>query len=275
MKAGICELCKGEASVYCASDSAFLCWNCDSVVHQANFLVARHIRLTLYSNCKGFSGNQISGAGVGNLKPFCRSCLTENYSPEIYSVSSCSSSACVSSTESCSTDPNKSRLDDHRKKTEKIVSSSSITELAGQKLKTPVIFDGQVTSEKKRKEERQLKSTSHADNKAAEILMNWSRGLGLNGHLISPLALRALNFCLGKLTVFSFRVVLAVSFWFGLRFCKDVSKSTNRNLKRLEEVSGVPAKVFLAAEAKLVRELRLWRPRCEMEEGWAESECSV
>ncbi|KAM7253725.1 hypothetical protein ACFE04_031407 [Oxalis oulophora] len=39
-----CELCNNAASLYCEADNAFLCKSCDAKVHQANFLVARHIR---------------------------------------------------------------------------------------------------------------------------------------------------------------------------------------------------------------------------------------
>ncbi|WRX26444.1 B-box-type zinc finger - like 10 [Theobroma cacao] len=45
----LCELCQEEAFVYCLADAAFLCWQCDDKVHQANFLVARHLHL---SGCK-------------------------------------------------------------------------------------------------------------------------------------------------------------------------------------------------------------------------------
>ncbi|KAJ7952055.1 B-box zinc finger protein [Quillaja saponaria] len=273
MKATICELCEGEATVYCGSDSAFLCRNCDAGVHQANFLVARHIRQTLCSKCKGFSGNQVSGFGSGNPRPVCLSCSPEKSSGEVYSVSSCSSSACASSTESCATNPNKYRLEDHRKRTEDIVSSSSVTELYDQNSKTPA---------PKQKKGRRLKHISlesraptNFGGKAAEVFMNWSRRFGLNGNLISLLALRPLDFCLGKLTAFPFRVALATSFWWGLRFCGDMWRPTYQNLRRLEEISGVPAKLILAAEAKLARELKLKGTRREMEEGWAESECSL
>ncbi|KAE7995525.1 hypothetical protein FH972_000309 [Carpinus fangiana] len=33
-----CELCDSPAKMYCESDQASLCWDCDSQVHGANFL---------------------------------------------------------------------------------------------------------------------------------------------------------------------------------------------------------------------------------------------
>ncbi|KAG2299330.1 hypothetical protein Bca52824_035802 [Brassica carinata] len=37
-----CELCDGVARMFCESDQASLCWDCDGKVHGANFLVAKH-----------------------------------------------------------------------------------------------------------------------------------------------------------------------------------------------------------------------------------------
>ncbi|TQD93160.1 hypothetical protein C1H46_021253 [Malus baccata] len=86
-----CELCDQEASFYCPSDSAFICSHCDPRVHQANFLVARHVR---------HQANFLVTRHVRH--PLCFSC-----SPEILSgdcdddtmSSSSDCSACISSTE--------------------------------------------------------------------------------------------------------------------------------------------------------------------------------
>ncbi|KAG6754768.1 hypothetical protein POTOM_040562 [Populus tomentosa] len=43
-----CELCDSLAKVYCESDQANLCWDCDANVHSANFLVAKHSRSLLF-----------------------------------------------------------------------------------------------------------------------------------------------------------------------------------------------------------------------------------
>lgn len=41
-------------------------------------------------------------------------------------------------------------------------------------------------------------------------------------------------------------------------------------LKRLEEISGVPAKLILAAESKLERALSKEQRHLDLKEGWAE-----
>ncbi|VVA98810.1 unnamed protein product [Arabis nemorensis] len=47
-----CELCGGDASVFCEADSAFLCRKCDRWVHGANFLAWRHVRRVLCTSCQ-------------------------------------------------------------------------------------------------------------------------------------------------------------------------------------------------------------------------------
>ncbi|KAF4392698.1 hypothetical protein G4B88_029437 [Cannabis sativa] len=46
-----CELCGLRARMYCESDQASLCWDCDEKVHGANFLVAKHSRSLLCHVC--------------------------------------------------------------------------------------------------------------------------------------------------------------------------------------------------------------------------------
>ncbi|KAK1316271.1 hypothetical protein QJS10_CPA05g02409 [Acorus calamus] len=92
MKERVCELCKAEASLYCEPDSAYLCFGCDSRVHGANFLVARHVRRAICRSCASL-GRRISGPGHRPFSPICRSC----------SAASSSSSSCISSAESAST----------------------------------------------------------------------------------------------------------------------------------------------------------------------------
>ncbi|KAL0011019.1 hypothetical protein SO802_006127 [Lithocarpus litseifolius] len=53
-KVRACKLCSEEASLYCALYSAFLCFRYDAKVHQANFLVARHVRQALCFKCEAF-----------------------------------------------------------------------------------------------------------------------------------------------------------------------------------------------------------------------------
>uniref|UniRef100_A0A2P2R0T3 Secreted protein n=1 Tax=Rhizophora mucronata TaxID=61149 RepID=A0A2P2R0T3_RHIMU len=67
------------------------------------------------------------------------------------------------------------------------------------------------------------------------------------------------------------RVSLAASFWFGVRLCGAKSVSTWQNLRRLEELSGVPAKLIAAVELKLERVSRVGTARPDTKEGWAES----
>ncbi|KAK9281470.1 hypothetical protein L1049_004391 [Liquidambar formosana] len=278
MKARVCELCTGEAALFCASDSAFLCWDCDARVHEANFLVARHVRQTVCSKCKGFDGNRISGVGFGPSRPVCRSCFPESPDDRLDSLSSSSASACVSSTESFAAATKK--IDFDRRKMERIVSSSCVTENSGDDSNFPARFSGEVTStmmEKSRAEPKtktqRSRAPSKVDAKAEGIFVNWCRKLGLSYNYTVRVASQALSVCLAELTVLPFRVSVAASFWFSLRLRRESATSTCQNLKRLEEISGVPAKLILATESKLARVLRVRKELRDQEEGWAE--CSV
>ncbi|XP_031097004.1 B-box zinc finger protein 32-like [Ipomoea triloba] len=103
-----CELCNGEVAVCYPSDFAFLCWSCDTKVHDANFLVARHIRNIICLKCKSFTGHRVSGFGVAPIASHCGSCSSlpppEAKEADLADAvsSSSSSSACVSSTHSSS-----------------------------------------------------------------------------------------------------------------------------------------------------------------------------
>lgn len=102
-----------------------------------------------------------------------------------------------------------------------------------------------------------------------EVIGKWSRELGLGlGADGNRVATEALGFCVATWRFVPFRVVAATSFWLGLGFCGDGSLATCRNLARLEAISGVPAKLILAAHAKLARAFTLRR---ELQEGWDES----
>nr|GEV76369.1 hypothetical protein [Tanacetum cinerariifolium] len=61
-----CELCKSPARIYCESDQASLCWTCDTKVHSANFLVARHSRTLLCRNCQSPTPWSASGQRIGS-----------------------------------------------------------------------------------------------------------------------------------------------------------------------------------------------------------------
>ncbi|KAL2321473.1 hypothetical protein Fmac_025852 [Flemingia macrophylla] len=213
-----CELCDRRASLYCPSDSAFLCSECDAAVHAANFLVARHLRRLLCSKCDRFAGIHISGGASRRLPCTCASCSD--------SLTSCSSSSTRGSSAG------------KRKRCR-----SSVTD------------DDDA-------EEKRLRRNGGSE----EVLEKWSRelglGLGENGRRVAS---HALNACLEKLPL---RVAAATSFWLGVRFCGDGGVATCQNLTRLEAISGVPAKLILAAHANLARVLA---QRRELQEGWGES----
>ncbi|MQM19429.1 hypothetical protein Taro_052433 [Colocasia esculenta] len=48
--------------MYCESDQASLCWECDGKVHGANFLVARHMRSLLCRSCQAPTPWRASGS---------------------------------------------------------------------------------------------------------------------------------------------------------------------------------------------------------------------
>ncbi|KAF8081312.1 hypothetical protein N665_0893s0010 [Sinapis alba] len=71
-----CELCDGKARMFCESDQASLCWDCDGYVHGANFLVAKHARCLLCITCQ--SPTPWKASGGLRLCPtvsICDSCL--------------------------------------------------------------------------------------------------------------------------------------------------------------------------------------------------------
>ncbi|KAL4308815.1 hypothetical protein GQ457_01G024600 [Hibiscus cannabinus] len=234
MKTGIlCELCKEEASLYCSADSAFLCWNCDRKVHHANFLVARHVRRILCSKCKSFSQSS---------HHLCKACSSENpnhpmpcstLSFSSSSSSSSSSSDCLSASESSSNDVKHKRVC--------VKSRSSTGSNSG-------VSDG---------------------NGLEGILTVWCKRLGLKRISVVPAAAAALRFCLERLKGLPFRLSLAAAFWLGLR---TTSVASGRNLRRVEELSGVPGRVVVGVEQRLARAMRLRKTRIRpnLEEGWAE-----
>ncbi|KAF3432539.1 hypothetical protein FNV43_RR27279 [Rhamnella rubrinervis] len=286
MNARVCELCSKEASLYCASDSAFLCLDCDTRVHQANFLVARHVRQSICSKCNDLAGNSVTGGGVvlRYIRLLCRACSTGDFSGEADSTcissSSSESSACISSAESVVCTAKKIGFDG-RRKTERITSSSSVTDISGEDSNVQLGFSGEVTlakvtDEKKKKSSKttRLSTPICVDAKAEGIFVNWCTNMGLNSNsAILPLVSQALNFCLGRSRALPSKVLLATSFWLGMKFYGNRSMCTFKNLKRLEEISGVPAKMILTVGLKIARELTARRGRREVEEGWAE--CSA
>ncbi|XP_030546811.1 B-box zinc finger protein 32 [Rhodamnia argentea] len=283
-----CELCKEAASVYCPSDSAFLCSGCDARVHQANFLVARHVRLPLCSGCGSLSDHRFSGAGAGlgpRRSALCLSC-SDHLSVDAGSLSpSSSSSACISSTESLAIAPKEDKCSTASRKLEKTSLSSSLTGASGEGSDSPARFDGatafssEVSSGKRndrtndrRARTARFRETTRVDPKAEGVFAIWCRKLELSGGEAVAIASRALRVSGATPTALAPRVAMAASFWVAMRSGKGRGMSTWQDLKRVEGASGVPAKLILAGAGKLVRGARVEKARREerLEEGWAE-----
>ncbi|XP_059277814.1 zinc finger protein CONSTANS-LIKE 9-like [Lycium ferocissimum] len=73
-----CELCNGLARIYCESDHANLCWDCDMKVHSANFLVAKHSRSLLCHVCQSPTAWSATGAKIGRTVSVCERCSNNN-----------------------------------------------------------------------------------------------------------------------------------------------------------------------------------------------------
>lgn len=61
--------------MYCESDDARLCFDCDAKVHGANFLVARHCRTLLCRICHGPTPWKAEGPRLGPTLSLCHNCL--------------------------------------------------------------------------------------------------------------------------------------------------------------------------------------------------------
>ncbi|XP_075503174.1 uncharacterized protein LOC142540712 [Primulina tabacum] len=72
---GGCELCGKPARMFCESDQARLCWDCDEKVHAANFLVAKHYRTLLCHACASPTPWKASGLKLGHAVSVCSSCV--------------------------------------------------------------------------------------------------------------------------------------------------------------------------------------------------------
>ncbi|XP_060211457.1 zinc finger protein CONSTANS-LIKE 4-like [Lycium barbarum] len=73
-----CELCNGLARIYCESDQANLCWDCDMKVHSENFLVAKHSRSLLCHVCQSQTAWSATGAKIGRTVSVCERCSNDN-----------------------------------------------------------------------------------------------------------------------------------------------------------------------------------------------------
>ncbi|XP_068643524.1 B-box zinc finger protein 32-like [Aristolochia californica] len=250
MKPRVCELCNGEASVYCISDSAFLCWDCDTTVHGANFLVARHGRQILCGRCKQLDSACFSGVRSSAVGSFlCRSCASDaSQVSDCESDSDSSSSTCISCSRSSGTDT---------------VSRSSKFSATRQRRNSSVAAFSALD---------RGRATAYVDAKGERLLEHWCRRLGLrSSRLFRSVALRALEACLRTFKILPFRVCLAASLWFAADVC-HARRDSMLQLRRLEEYSGVPAKLILLAESKLRRlpRVKTLKRQTQEEEGWAE-----
>lgn len=259
-----CELCNGDASIYCPSDNAFLCYSCDTKVHCANFLVARHVRSFVCIHCSKLNGEHFSGAGAPPLS--CRDC---------------SHAAVVqNSGGGCDDDDDDS-----------LSSSSSCVSSTGEAAEEAA----ETTSFRKRREKlggvdvKRGKGTVVPDLKVEGVLVNWCKkmsgcgGSGVEERQIGAVvntAVELLSGCLDEITSLPFRVSLAACFWVAIKVVRRrsgvhssggaSSTSTCQDLRRVEQISGVPAKLILATEVKLARVIKRRQPRNDQEEGWAE-----
>ncbi|CAA2982887.1 zinc finger CONSTANS-LIKE 4-like [Olea europaea subsp. europaea] len=69
-----CELCSNPARMFCESDQASLCWDCDEKVHGANFLVAKHTRSLLCHVCQSPTPWKAAGTKLGPTVSICHTC---------------------------------------------------------------------------------------------------------------------------------------------------------------------------------------------------------
>ncbi|XP_049411953.1 B-box zinc finger protein 32 [Solanum stenotomum] len=257
MSSKLCELCNDQAALFCPSDSAFLCFHCDTKVHQANFLVSRHLRLTLCSHCNSLTKNRFSPCSP-RRPALCPSCSRNSSADsDLGSLSSSSSSTCVSSTQSSAVTQKINISSSNRKQFSEYSTNDSIGE----------VNSGSSNLVRSR-------STKLRDPRAATcVFMHWCTKLGMNGEeRVVQTACSVLAICFSRFRGLPLRVALAACFWFGLKNIEEKSKSTWQSLKKLEEISGVPAKIILATELKLRKIVKTNnRRRQGMEESWAES----
>ncbi|KAL5976313.1 hypothetical protein ACLOJK_020643, partial [Asimina triloba] len=71
-----CELCDVPARMYCESDQASLCFDCDAKVHGANFLVARHSRSLLCQACQSPTPWKAAGPRLAPTVSLCERCVS-------------------------------------------------------------------------------------------------------------------------------------------------------------------------------------------------------
>ncbi|RDX76325.1 B-box domain protein 31, partial [Mucuna pruriens] len=73
-----CELCNSPAKLFCESDQASLCWECDAKVHTANFLVTKHPRILLCHVCQSLTAWHGTGPKFVPTISVCNTCVNNN-----------------------------------------------------------------------------------------------------------------------------------------------------------------------------------------------------
>lgn len=73
-----CELCNSPAKLFCESDQASLCWECDAKVHSANFLVTKHPRILLCHVCQSLTAWHGTGPKFVPTMSVCNTCVNNN-----------------------------------------------------------------------------------------------------------------------------------------------------------------------------------------------------
>ncbi|XP_045814400.1 B-box domain protein 30-like [Trifolium pratense] len=71
-----CELCKKPAKLFCESDQASLCWECDAKVHTANFIVTKHHRFLLCHICQSLTPWHGTGPKFVPTISLCNHCVS-------------------------------------------------------------------------------------------------------------------------------------------------------------------------------------------------------
>ncbi|THU44366.1 hypothetical protein C4D60_Mb02t06650 [Musa balbisiana] len=231
-----CELCGGEAAIFCQPDAAFLCWACDASVHGANFLVARHVRWVACGSCHSLdSCRRVSGTAPRLVRSLCASCDPDHSPPSpSHPAASSYSSSCLSTSEPTS------------------------ESTAGPPAEKPAAAR-RVTVKRRR---------GVVDERVEWFLLGWGRRMGLRSRRpCVEAAARVAALCEELTAALPLRVSLAAALWLAIKLCEDEASSARGRgaaLRRLEVCSGVPARLILAAESRIAGRVRVAK------EGWAE-----
>lgn len=270
-----CELCDGEAALRCESDSAFLCWGCDARVHGANFLVSRHPRHLLCAECGAAEVQQqpVSGSGFRPLRFLCRSCSDDGSGGALSSdseSSSCCSSTRHASGSSCVSSAESGAAAGHQDGGGGITSISPPVGASSSIKFARSVRSVAGSSPRREKRSRRIGGGRRELNARAEsALLSWCRRVGLDDPCAAAAAAaHALAVGMQRMPSAPFRALGAAALWFAVKTTTSRAAAAPL-LRQVEECSGVPAKLILAAEARLSRAIR----RChvgEEGEGWAE-----